>query len=79
MLDLMREKKDDTLKRAELAAEGQESFLNAKSLTKNNKGGKAKFWTDRTKNTNRQSVGSWANGQLKVSKSKIRAISATKR
>ena len=31
------------------------------------------FWTDRSKNANRQSIGAWQGGQLKISKSKIKA------
>ena len=49
------------------------AFLKSASLTKP-KGSKGGFWSDKTKNTNRQSIGSWKGGQLNISKAKISRV-----
>ena len=73
----MSEKRHEAEKRAEAEAEERDSFLSSKSLTKSKgkAGRKTGFWTDGTKNTNRQSIGAWKGGQLTISKSKIKALS----
>ena len=72
----LEEKLKDAEQRAEAEAEERDSFLSSKSLTKpkGKAGGKTGFWTDGTKNTNRQSIGAWKGGQLTISKSKIKAL-----
>ena len=72
IIALMQEKKDQNITQAEqAAADPAVGFLKSASLTKPKGAGKKGFWTDNTKNTNRQQIGSWKGGQLSISKSKF--------
>jgi len=75
-LALMEEKKQAAIDAAEKKAGEDPSmaFMTAPSLTQPKKI-RNTFWSDRTKNSNRQSIGSWKGGQLTVSKTKIKKFS----
>ncbi len=72
----MEEKKQAAIDAAEKKAGEDPSmaFMTAPSLTQPKKV-RNTFWSDRTKNSNRQSIGSWKGGQLTVSKTKIKKFS----